>query len=301
MTDISNNEIRKLDGALLLVFRELLRTRRGTEAASRLGVTQSSVSHSLDRLRELFADPLFIRRPHGLEPTRRALELGPRIDALLEIYGQALHRESQFDPALSDRRFVIAAPEFVTALIGAPLVQKFRTEAPKANLTITSLPPDVALDALRRGDLDLVLGRFVAVPAGIASKRLYDDTYCVVARTRHPRIKGKIDRQTYAKTGHVYAQSRSEGGDPEETAPEPDILATAIVPRWLTALSIVAGTDAIATCPRRLAERQAQTMKLQVLDPPFRSLKISVRIARREGGVDLGLDWLEEQVRLAVE
>jgi DNA-binding transcriptional LysR family regulator len=70
MAEIDINNIRRLDGGLLLVFREVLRHRRTTDAAKRLGITQSTVSHALDRLRDLFGDPLFVRRPHGLEPTR---------------------------------------------------------------------------------------------------------------------------------------------------------------------------------------------------------------------------------------
>src|SRR5258706_16011720 len=99
MSDIDLNDIRRLDGNLLLVFRELSRTRRTTEAARRLHVTQSTVSHALARLRDLFEDPLFVRRPHGLEPTQRALELAPRIDSLIDMIGGVMAREGAFDPA----------------------------------------------------------------------------------------------------------------------------------------------------------------------------------------------------------
>ncbi|MBS0410897.1 MAG: LysR family transcriptional regulator, partial [Proteobacteria bacterium] len=77
MAEFDLNKIRRLDGTLLLVMRELLRRRQAQAAAARLGLSASAVSHALGRLRDLFEDPLFIRRPHGLEPTRRALELGP--------------------------------------------------------------------------------------------------------------------------------------------------------------------------------------------------------------------------------
>src|SRR5215468_5543044 len=112
MSDIDKSDIRGLDGNLLLVFRELLRTRRTTEAARRLNVTQSTVSHALARLRDLFADPLFVRRPHGLEPTRRALELAPRIDCLIDMAGALMAGEEGFDPAGSVRRFRVVAAEF---------------------------------------------------------------------------------------------------------------------------------------------------------------------------------------------
>src|SRR5215510_13495997 len=123
MSDIDKPDIRKLDGNLLLVFRELARTRRTTEAARRLRVTQSTVSHALARLRDLFGDPLFVRRPHGLEPTRRAVALGPRIEALIELADVTLKSEGKFDPKVSERRFMAAAPDFFTALVGARLLE----------------------------------------------------------------------------------------------------------------------------------------------------------------------------------
>src|SRR5262245_1641230 len=154
MRDIDINHIRRLDGNLLLVFRELARTRRTTMAARRLGITQSTVSHALARLRDLFADPLFVRRPHGLEPTRRALELAPRIDALIDMAGAVIGREGGFDPARSQRRFRVAAAEFVIALIGARLVETFRREAPRASFEIEFLRGGATLDLLRQGEID---------------------------------------------------------------------------------------------------------------------------------------------------
>src|SRR5260370_65069 len=126
MSDFDLNQIRRLDGGLLLVFRELLRTRRAGAVAQRLGLSPSAISHALNRLRDLFDDPLFIRRPHGFEPTRRAEELGPQVDALIELTGRTLTRDAGFDPLSSTRNFRFAAPEFVTALIGAALIGQLK-------------------------------------------------------------------------------------------------------------------------------------------------------------------------------
>src|SRR5664279_2655950 len=139
MSDIDTSNIRRIDGGLLLVFRGLLRRRRTTVVAQELGLSQSAVSHALTRLRDVFGDPLFIRRSHGLEPTRRALELGPRIDALLDRIGETFRKASAFDPGRSERSFAISAPEFITALIGADLVGAFRRLAPRAHFAISHL------------------------------------------------------------------------------------------------------------------------------------------------------------------
>lgn len=301
MADIDLNNIRRLDGGLLLVFRGLLRRRRTTAVAAELGLSQSAVSHALARLRDIFGDPLFTRRPHGLEPTRRARELGPRIDALIDRIGETFQRRDSFDPARSERRFAISAPEFITALIGAELVGTFRAAAPRAQFGITYLASAAALNALRRGEIDVALGRFGPLPGEFAGELVYQDRYCVAARRGHPLVKGRITAARYNAIGHVFAHSESEIGPQEAAMSTPQIAFTAAVPGWLTVLTIVAASDAIATAPRKLVQRQAERLGLQVIAMPFTPLTIEVAAVRRAGTQDAGTDWLLARIREAIK
>lgn len=298
MSDFDFNQIRRLDGGLLLVLRELLRRKRASEVARTLGLTPSAVSHALTRLRELFDDPLFIRRPHGLEPTKRALELGPKIEALIEMAGQALSPHEGFEPARSGRRFRIAAPEFVTDLVGGGLIMAIRREAPRVSFVVDHASQASALDALRRGEIDLALGRFGALPPGVIAEPLFSDRYCVVARQGHPTLQGTIDTDAYAANGHIFAHAPSEVG--AHTGDSADIeTMIAAVPGWMTALSLVAVTDALATCSERLAQRHAARLGLQILEPDFEIWSFHIQALRREG-TDPGVDWFLGLVREAV-
>ena len=154
MSDFDFKQIRRVDGGLLLVFRELLRSGRAGAAAERLGLSPSAISHALTRLRDLFDDPLFVRRPHGLEPTRRAEELGPQVEALLELTHRTLTRDAGFEPARSSRNFHFAAPEFVTALVGAELIGQLRTVAPGVSFGVGFYGEEDAFRALRKGEVD---------------------------------------------------------------------------------------------------------------------------------------------------
>ena len=49
MREFKNNELRRLDLTVLLVFMGLLRHRKATEVAAELAITQSGVSHALGR------------------------------------------------------------------------------------------------------------------------------------------------------------------------------------------------------------------------------------------------------------
>lgn len=300
MNDIDLNKLRRIDGGLLLVFRELLRTRRASTVAERLGLSQPAISHALTRLRDLFDDPLFVRRPHGFEPTRRAQDLGPRIEALISLAGEALNPGATFDPATSDRIFRIAAPEFVTALIGAELINRLRVVAPGVSWAIDHLAEEDIYKPLRLGDGEFALGRFGAARPGYVVEPFLEDWWCAVARQGHPGIVGgRLDEDGWRRIGHVFAWSPSETGQRPTAERVPNMVMLAAVPQWLTALVLVASTDGIATVPRRLAERHAEKLGLQVLDLPFAPGRLEVSLMRRAGVVDPGADWFLEQVRAA--
>ena len=69
-------DLRKLDLNLLKAFVVLLDECNVSRSAQRLSVTQPAMSGILNRLRESFNDPLFVRVQHGMQPTDRAIELG---------------------------------------------------------------------------------------------------------------------------------------------------------------------------------------------------------------------------------
>lgn len=312
MNEFDNLQIRKVDGGLLLIFHELLARRQASAVAQHLGLSPSAISHGLARLRDLFGDPLFIRRSHGLEPTRRALELGPQVEALIELIGVTVTPEKVFDPSQTRRRFRIACPDYITSLTGDRLVQSFREEAPRSILLIRPIMLARALTAIRRGEIDLAIGAFGDLPPGLVAIPVYEDRYCVIARKDHPVIHGHVEPLTYAMTGHVFVGNPEgplvdEGAvdrDAERAAygsmPSPEVVRThAYVSAWETAALIVSRSDVIADCPRRLAERLAGPLGLQILDPPYNSISLVIQAVRREGR-DSGVDWLLEKVSRAV-
>lgn len=310
MSDFDFDNIRRIDGSLLLVFRELLALGRATDVANRLGLSQSAISHSLKKLRDIFNDPLFIRRPHGLEPTQKALELGPRIEALIDLAMGILTEDEEFDPKRSQRLFSFAAPDFITSLIGPRLVAAFQSQAPQAAFASNSLYLGSALGAVLRGEDDLALGQFAKLPAGLIAEPLYKERYCVVARKDHPKISGSINMETYAKIGHVFvgrpagAHNTDPAYNQEHLAstygviPGRDVVATtAYVTQWESALLMVATSDAIADCPLRLAERYAAPLNLQVVSPPYKTTSNIVYAVRRDNTSDPGVDWFLQQIR----
>src|SRR5215471_3562315 len=101
-------QVRRLDLTLLLVFEEVMTSGKLSMAAKRLRLTQSAISHALKRLRGIFDDELFIRTPHGVQPTQRARELRAPLTEAVRLIRHSVQPPS-FDPKHSDRVFRIAA------------------------------------------------------------------------------------------------------------------------------------------------------------------------------------------------
>ena len=165
------------------------------------------------------------------------------------------------------------------------------------------------------GEVDLAIGVFHTIPPAFAAVPLFEDEYCVIARQGHPLVVGgRINGAGYATAGHVFV-GNPDGALADEAAidreamdatygklPGPDVIRThAYVSLWETAMLIVAGTDALADCPRSLASRYADRLGLQVLDPPFRPFRFTIQAVRRAEVQDAGLDWFLTKVSAAVE
>lgn len=265
-------DIRKLDMTLLLVFQEVMRHRKLTTVAERLGLTQSSISHSLRRLRDVFGDELFLRRHNGVEPTARARALEPVVRQVIEALRGAIKTDQPFAPENVRGVIRISMADHYCALIGAPLVRGISESAPNLQLSIRPLVRRAALGALGANDIDLALGRFMKLPKGIRGQKLFDETHRLVVRKGHPVIGRTVDMKRFLAVEHILV---SLGGDLEGVVDQ--ALAkigkqrklVAAMPFFLPAIATVARTDLVTTIPSRHAKVFADTFRLNVLRPPL--------------------------------
>ena len=127
-----------LDLNLLRVFDAVMEERSVLRASQKVCLSQSAVSHSLARLREMLDDELFIRTTTGMQPTARAVAMAGMVrDALKSL--EAAIELPRFDPATSTRKFTIAANDFTTMVLAPRLLHVLRTEAPHVDMTIKTV------------------------------------------------------------------------------------------------------------------------------------------------------------------
>lgn len=163
----------RLDGRALRTFLMVLDEGSVSRAADRLGITQSAVSHTLDKLREVLADPLFVRAGRGIAPTARALALhGPARAALDGL--KALADARAFDPTRERMEFTIAANDFQRELLFPPLVRALLEDGVDAAFRF--LPGGVpTARLLREGRCRLILTPLPPDAADIIGRVLFED------------------------------------------------------------------------------------------------------------------------------
>ena len=76
--------VKNPDLNLLLHFDALMGCRNVSRAAEQLGISQPAMSAAMNRLRQLFGDPLLVREGGAWQPTQRAHELHQGFLPLLE-------------------------------------------------------------------------------------------------------------------------------------------------------------------------------------------------------------------------
>lgn len=160
MTSIIENDLRRFDLNLLLVFHALMQERHVTRAAERLFLGQPAVSGALKRLRAAFGDELFVRGRSGMEPTPRALELSRQIDALLIGLHETMRVGQPFDARDANRTFRIGVSEAIAVTLFPSLLKLLAAEAPGVRLISLDTDCHRVSSMFERNEIEVALGVF---------------------------------------------------------------------------------------------------------------------------------------------
>lgn len=164
-----------IDGHALTLFLAVLEEGSVTAAAERLDLTQSAVSHSLQKLRRILGDPLFVKSGRGIVATAHALTLAARARSLIDSM-EAFARTPDFDPRTAHLSFTIAANDFQAELLLPRVYRRLAETAGRVNLRIVPSGAPTP-DLLRDKRCDLILSPLPPEGTDIVQRRLFEDRY----------------------------------------------------------------------------------------------------------------------------
>jgi DNA-binding transcriptional LysR family regulator len=256
-----------LDLNLLVALEALLSEANVTRAASRMGLTQSAMSHKLKRLRDQFGDPLLVATRGGMALTPYAQQLvGPLRHALHELHGVWVGPKP-FDPATSDREFVIVSSDFAEFEILPLVLQYCSQHAPRVRCRMVTPWPGL-LAALEEGSVDLVVGPAMQPQLGLVQRRVAEDDLRCLVRRDHPEVGDTLDLDTFLALGHLVTQPPAKA--PGAASPvadalrgiSPNVRIMMTIPHLIGGPFIVAKSDLVLTTSRHAAGAVARVPDL---------------------------------------
>lgn len=294
---------RNLDLNLLKAFDALIDERNLTRAAERLAVTQPAVSATLNRLRDAFGDPLFVRTQRGMAPTARALALSAPIKRILAEIGAVL-QPAAFDPAAADFTVSVSATDYALRAVVVPFVAALRTSAPGIRLAVVQAQGPELLERMERGELDLALITPQMCPPDLHSRVLFDEHYVCVLREGHAAASAPVlglDMFCGLDHGIVSLQGGGFAGPTDEALAlagrQRRVMVS--VPSFGMLLDMVRHTDLLAVVPLRLLRERDG---LVVRQPPLAVSGFTKIVAwHARTHADPRHRWLRDQLILACD
>lgn len=262
--------LNSLDLNLLTALDALLREANVSRAALRIGLSQPATSHALQRLRDIFGDPLLVRTGARMELTPRAQALrAPLAHALDQVRG--LFVPDEFDAARSERHFRLMMPDLAVELLMPPLMAKVTRLAPNVRIEVVPWRGPAIFHAEFARTIDLVISIGNAFK-GFHRQLLYTDSDALAVRRGHPLGAKLKRRDAFLAARHVAVIIRGQSEDLIDTwlrSKGIERHIALVVPGYIEALHVAARTDLVAFVPRRLIGALAKQLALSAVTPPI--------------------------------
>ena len=260
-----------LDFAALRTLRLVYQKASFAAAADELGMSASSISYTIERVRKAAGDPLFLRQGGSIAPTDHCRVLMQSVERIL-AEAENIVDEDAFDPKQVEAHFRIYSAVFADQIIIPVVLRRLRREAPGITLHVQS-GYGGAREALLQDKVDVAI-----VPGGISDSGVHsiqplieDPHLCMMDRSHPLADKRVLSVEDFANFPHVrFEPTPGWLQTPFRYAIEQGASLRTVVTcsdaREL--VDCVIGTDLLAVLPSRLAYRWHNDLALCPFDFP---------------------------------
>lgn len=283
-------------------FVVLYEQRSLTAAAEQLRVTQPTVSYTLARLRERFADDLFRREGHVMVPTARATQLfGPLQEALAQI-DATIEVPDEFEPARFRGELVLGLTSIGEQTFLPPVMAALERRTAGPHLQVERLDATDVEDGLIRGTIDVALTVSMLETPRLWRTPVRSVEYVALSSGSHPlpeagprMFEGRRFVRVSARGGHIYPiQALTEHGLMPQVA--------LTVEEYATVPAVLAATDLVVLLPRHVADVFCGWFPgLRIADLPWPAKSTPVSLyTRAEARLTPAQQWFRTLVHEAV-
>ena len=297
------------DFSLIPIFVAIVEELNYTKAASQLGISQSAVSQSVTKLREIYGDQLFIRKNNGVEPTQFALDMYPALAKAVKEIVYAHPKHKAFDPSSCEETFILASLSIFGHDLLPQLFKLIRLQAPKVKVQVVPLIKEDMVHELRIQQCDLIIDTYIGSGAELNSKAILESPVCVICNPDHPRVTGKsISESEFLNEQHIgHSQFSTKDNffmgideSVRQTLENRDFV-------WKVGsasemLPIISGSEYIGLMPKFIAKQHMESYRLKAVDVDFLQVPLTVAMSWHSSRqTSPAHRWFRNQVEIAAK
>lgn len=295
-----NTDISQINGRVLRIFLAVFELNSVSRAAHQLDINQSTVSHSIEKLRGILGDSLFIQAGRGITSTAYAEQLAPKVRRLLADM-EALVDTGVYLPHEDNEPFSIAANGSTLAIDAIKIRNAIWAQTPDKTVIFRELGSRDNLETMLENNKAnvAITVRPTYYPQTLKQQYLSHDNTVIFydASVRSP----VLTLADYCNARHATLDFGGSGKSEVARTLEKQGLSREVVCKtpniWLLAEAI-RGTDLIATLPSQLG--QSVFSHLQSSPLPFAQPEVHFDLVwNRRHDNSARIKWLREVIRTA--
>jgi DNA-binding transcriptional LysR family regulator len=253
---MSDDDLFNLDLRTFQLLSAVARAESFTRAAEVMGLSQSVVSYNIDKLRQVFDDPLFVRIAGKTLPTERCRAIMSFSDAVIVDF-QRLRTSGRFDPTKTTEKIVIACNYYERMLIVPRIAAALARQAPNMQLEIVDAS-GTGHEKLLNREADLLIGPFQRGDAAFYARTLASDSYACLLDPGHSCADAPLSLEHYLALDHILVTYGGRWRSTYITALEKlghSHRAVIRIPSPAGIEELVRGSHLVATLPSALARK----------------------------------------------
>ncbi|GAM57580.1 lysR-like transcriptional regulator [Vibrio ishigakensis] len=192
-----------IDLNLLVAFQALYKARSVSLAANELHISQSAMSHSLARLRQMLGDPLFHRQGHKMEPTEKAMQLARDVDLVIGVVTNNILSQESFAPEKYQEAFKIGLTDYAEFVFAPQIFDRLSAEAPNAKISFINVNRHNVLEVMEKERLDLAIGSFPSLPDRYQTQPLYQESHVCLFDANKTGLTPPLSIEQFCQLPHA--------------------------------------------------------------------------------------------------
>lgn len=296
---------RGVDLNLLLTFDAIMKCRSVSAASEHLHVGQPATSYNLRRLRTLLKDPLFERQGNTMVPTSRALDLAPKVTAVLEIVRDDILRPVEFVPQEYNGKIVIGLSDYAEQVFGPDLFDQLMNEAPNCQLLFQPIDSENGEHALESSGVDLAIGVFKQQPDHLTRTFLYRERHVCLFDNQKMNVTLPISLQDYLATPQVIITANQELSSAVDITLSGMNTERKVVlgsTRFLTLRRIISGRKLLCVMAEMVGRTELFSDNVTICEPPIPIPDFDIEMLSRKRDSNYPrMVWLANRVKEVVQ